>query len=485
MRATLRKDLPIDLSHRHTSIANGMKQPFSHAKQYIAQLKHIEQQISQNQLQEAALELNSLARTAANDPRLFLLGSRLAEAARNPTGMLEAARKAHQLAPQWPIATLHLAAVLASRGEAGEAGEAVEALAMAEHAVRQATQMPVDSDLLTKAAAVAQRLNQHLLAMQWLRQAEKASPDDLNIRYKIGLTLVYAGESASAVEIFTDILRHRPADPALLIARMQAYLGTQQTEQAIRDGEVLLGMEPESEVYQFYLDIARGITPKTQPVSVVVGLFDGYAARFDRHLVVQLHYKLPRDVAQLIGQWHPDRKGDVLDLGCGTGLLGACLGPIEGVLVGVDLSGEMIEHASRHGVYDSFHRVNLLDALQATPENLYHVITALDVLGYVGSLDIVIPNAHRILVPGGRFVFSCEAGVDGGADYALPTNYRYTHQRSYVQHLLEEAGFEDIEIEDRVLRFEAGEPVSGFLVTARKPPAIERKTARKRMVKSD
>src|ERR1035437_8699437 len=140
-------------------ITDGMQTPYSHAEPYLAQLKNIEQQIKQNQLQEAALQLNLLVKTNAHDPRLFLLGSRLAEAARNPDGMLVAARKAHQLAPQWPVATIHLAAVLASRGAAEEA------MALAEQAIqpakKQATSPSTDSELLIKAATVAHRLNLH------------------------------------------------------------------------------------------------------------------------------------------------------------------------------------------------------------------------------------------------------------------------------------------------------------------------------------
>ena len=467
--------MPLDLAQRHLTIADGMKKSYLNTAQYLVQLKSIELQINQNQLQEAAQQLNQLVAIAAHDPRLFLLGSCLAEAARNPGGMLVAARKAHELAPQWPVATIHLAAVLASRGEADEA------MALAEQAIqpakKQATSPSTDSELLIKAATVAHRLNLHPQALQWLRQAEQISPDDPSIRYKIGLTLTRSGDPASAINIFTDLLQQEPSNPALLNARMQAYLRAQQTPQAIRDGETLLTMEPANEEYQFYLDVAHGLSPKTLPVALVSGLFDDYAARFDHHIVVQLQYKLPRDVAKMISQWHPDRKGDVLDLGCGTGLLGVCLGPIAGVLVGVDLSGAMIEQAKRHHVYDSFHQVNLVDALQATPSELYHVITALDVLIYVGRLDAVIPNAYRILLPGGRFVFSCETGADGEPDYALQSSYRYTHQLSYVQRLLQEAGFEDMAVEERVLRFEGDQPVQSFLVTARKAPPKVKKSA--------
>lgn len=457
-----------------------MKNPYSRADAFIAQLKHIEQHINRNQLQEAAQQLNRLAKTASHDPRLFLLGSRLAQAAQNPDGMLQAARKAHQLAPQWTAATLHLASVLASRDETEEA------MALATQAIEQATaQAVLDVEGLCAAVTLAQYLGQHAQALAWLRQADQLNPTDTSTRYKIGLTLSASGDHAGAIEVFTGLLGELPDNPSVLSARLQAALRSKQLALAVQDGEALVALDPTNAEYAFYLAVARGKTPPTQPASMVMNLFNGNAEQFDRQWVVQLQYKLPRDVAQMIQAWHPDRKGDVLDLGCGTGLLGACLGPIEGVLVGVDLSDQMIAQAARHNVYDSFHRVNVLDALQATPADLYHVITALDVLIYVGSLDAVIPNAHRILLPGGRFVFSCEAGADGAADYALQLAYRYTHQRSYVQRLLAAAGFKDIEMEDRVLRYEAGQPVQGFLVTARKAPVAAKKApARKRVVKS-
>jgi len=454
-----------------------MKKPFSNSDQYHAQLRAIEQQISQNRLQEAALQLNLLVKSNSHDPRLFLLGSRLAEAAHNTDGMLEAARKAHQLAPEWPIATIHLASVLAIRGEAKEA------MAMAEQAIQHidshATQSNIEAELLTRAAAVARRLNLHQQGLQWLRRAEQISPGDLTTRHEIARSLIYSNDPVGAIDILDDLLRQLPNNPDLLSDRLRACLKAKMTEQAIRDGEFLVALDPSNDLYQFYLDIARGITPKTQPVSLITGMFDSYAARFDHDLVVQLKYKLPRDVAQMISQWHPDRKVDVLDLGCGTGLLGACLGRINGALIGVDLSQEMIEKAAAHNVYDRFHRVNILDALEATPSDHYDIITALDVLIYVGNLDAVIPNAYRILLTGGRFVFSCEAGAAGEADYALQSTFRYTHQRSHVQHLLQEAGFGDIDIQDRVLRHESGEPVQGFLVTARKQAETTRTKARR------
>lgn len=461
-----------------------MKNPFSHDEVFIAQLKSIELQINQNQLQEAAQQLNLLAKTSSHDPRLFLLGSHLAGASRNSDGMLEAARHAHSLAPQWPVATMHLASVQASRDQV------LEAMALAEQALAQAaSQSGDDIELLAKAASIAQRVFRYDAALKWLHQAEKLNPGDIVIRQQIGRTLSSNGDHAGAIAIYSDMLLQLPHQPSLLLDRLGACLAANQREQAVSDGEALTALDPNNEEYRFYLAIARGETPKTQPVSIIQRLFDGSAAHFDRHLLLLLKYKLPEDVAKLIHQWHPDRKGDVLDLGCGTGLLGAHLGSIEGVLVGVDVSPQMIEQAKLRGVYDRFHSVNLLDALQATPASLYHVITALDVLNYIGDLSNVIPSAHRILVPGGHFVFSCESGTDSNGDsnsnYALQSTYRFTHQRSYVLQLMQEAGFADITVEDRVLRKERGQPVRGFLVTASKPAqAVENAVRRSSKKKS-
>jgi predicted TPR repeat methyltransferase len=248
---------------------------------------------------------------------------------------------------------------------------------------------------------------------------------------------------------------------------------------AVQDAQALLAIEPANEEHEFYLAIAQGETPQTQPATVISHLFNDLAPHYDEIWSEALGYTLAHDVAKLINSWHPVRDADVLDLGCGTGQLGAAMGRIDGVMVGVDLSQAMLERATQRKVYDSFHQVNLLDALQATPESLYHIIAALDVFNYVGNLDAAIPNALRILVPGGRLVFSCETGANDGASYTMNNTYRYSHQRSYVQGLLKKAGFKDIELHDRVLRRESDEPVHGFLVMAAKAPLAAKKPARK------
>ena len=449
-----------------TSLSNDAK--------YIAKLQLVEQQIAGNELQLAALGLNALMKTQAHDPRVYLLGSCMARAANNGQGEFQLAVKAHHLAPQWAPASIHLATVLVG------VGQNQEALVMAEQAVQQATSLADQSELLMKAVAVGHQIGDRQRTLGWLRQADALQPGVVATRYKLALTLTATGDFDQAVDILTQELLSHPSQTALLAARFNACLGSQRTEQGLYDALALVALEPDNQTYAFFLAFARGENPAALPTALMTQHFDEFAGTFDQHLVVELKYKLPRDVAQMIHAWHPDKKVDVLDLGCGTGLLGACLGAMEGVLVGVDLSTEMIRQAHRHGVYHRFHQVNLLDALQATPADHYHVITALDVLVYIGQLDSAFANAFRVLLPGGRFVFSCELDSNDDLDFALQRTLRYTHSRRYIDRVLQQAGFTDINIEQRVIRQGVDGPVTGLLVAATKPmPPLPTKASRK------
>jgi predicted TPR repeat methyltransferase len=432
-------------------------------QEHVKQLQYIERVIGENRLTDAARMLNTLAKTAPQDPRIFLLGSLMAEAANNLDGMLTAAKKAVDLAPGWPVASIRLAGVYSAKGQAGLAVQT------AEQAIFEATQdNSLTTEYLTRASAIAVKCQHYPQAALWAEQASAMAPDSPHLKHLMAEALAYNGQYEEAVALYTELLTQEPDNTDFLHDRLLAYINTAQTALAQQDAERLVALAPDNETFTYYASMLKGETPATQPASVVTRLFDTSAAQFDQHLVGSLQYTLPQDVAQWILDWYPDKKVDVLDLGCGTGLLGAGLGPIKGVIVGVDLSTKMIEKAAQRGVYAQFNQVNVLDALQATPESHYDVITALDVLIYVGDLSTVIPNAHRILTPGGRFVFSCEAAPKKVKTFALQATQRFVHQQDHVNKLLKAAGFTQIQMETRALRLEAGEPVQGFVVTAQK-----------------
>jgi predicted TPR repeat methyltransferase len=418
--------------------------------------------ITTGRLKDAALKLNKELKAAPGEPRIFLMGMRLAEAAGNPAGAQEAARRAVKAAPDWPVAVTELAFLLARQNEFQEA------IGFAERAVQLDGNNP---EVLARVIDIAHRAQHYELAIAWLQRSTAISRDNVAIKLLLARDWRLTGKHDKALAIYDQLLESRPSDALALMGRAQTALAIGNLASALIDCEALLALHPDDEEVQFYLELARGKTPKKQPAQMVRSLYDGFAPLFDQHVVAGLKYKLPREVARMIIERYPDRTLNVLDLGCGTGLLGACLGRIQGALVGVDLSQPMIDQATRHGVYDRFHNVDLMDALEATPESLYDVIAALDVFVYAGDMTRAIPDAYRILRSGGHFIFSCEQALEDEADLVLRPTQRYAHKASHIEAMCRAAGFDPVTIEAASLGLENNVPIEGFLVIARKPGA--------------
>lgn len=422
-------------------------------------LQTVQHLITSGKLTEAADRLNAVVKSAPRDPRVYLLGMRLGEASGNPQRAEEAARKAYELGPTWPVAVTEYAALLARLGRFDDA------LNLGQRAV---SLDPRDVQVLARMADVAQDAQRFDLALQWQSQLAELMPQNAGVRLLIATNLRRLTRNDEAIQRYDELIAVQPQNNAALLGRAQAHHAKGDEAAALKDCETLLEREPDNKEYLFLKTLAMGQTPASQPDAVVKGLFDPIAHTFDEHLVIGLKYKLPKQVAEIIKARYPDLKLNVLDLGCGTGLLGACLGRIDGYLIGVDLSQQMTAQAIRHNVYDRFHLVNVLDALAETPAALYDVVAALDVFIYVGDLSAAIPDAFKVLRAGGNFIFSCETATEDEADLVLRPTGRYAHKRSHVEALCRAAGFADITVQACDLRIEQDQPIAGFLVIAKK-----------------
>ncbi|CAN7171098.1 tetratricopeptide repeat protein [Acidovorax sp. LjRoot117] len=425
-------------------------------------LKHLtkaREQIAKGDLKNAALTLNKANAAWPQDARVYMLGGLLAEKAGNVPGAFDALRKAVAMAPAWGPGLLELALLLARQNQFQEAVETAEKVAAIE---------PHNLQVLAGVVDIAHRSGNLDMAVRHLRRGLDLVPGDIALHRLLARDLSELGQHEESTSLWTVLVEHNPEDRQALVGRVQARIAAGQHAEAQKDTKALLTLAPENQVYQYYDQIARGETPAEYPADLTRPLFDGMAEFYDMHMVRGLNYQLPKQVSDQILARHPDKKINVLDLGCGTGLLGVCLGRLDGALVGVDLSLKMIEQAGRHNVYDRFHTVNLHDALRQTPDSLYQVIAALDVFIYAGDISQAVPNAFRVLADEGELIFSCELADEAGPDLALLPSGRYAHKRSHVEALCKSAGFTRIEIEETVLRHENQQPVAGFIVTAYK-----------------
>lgn len=216
----------------------------------------------------------------------------------------------------------------------------------------------------------------------------------------------------------------------------------------------------------------EGKAPERASDGYVQQVFDSFAESFDSKLQA-LGYRAPELVVQALraAVGEPKAALDVCDAGVGTGLCGAGLKPWARSLVGCDLSVGMLKRATALRLYDKLHQAELTHYLQTQPDSFDAVVSA-DTLCYFGAIEGAAAAAWRSLRAGGWLIFTVEALPESSEQpHLLQPNGRYAHARAYVEEVLTRAGFTDLRILPDTLRMEAGEPVRGWVVSARRAAA--------------
>ena len=200
--------------------------------------------------------------------------------------------------------------------------------------------------------------------------------------------------------------------------------------------------------------------PPAPPAGYVADLFDRYADDFSSHLS-QLDYRAPDILVKAAMGCLSHPWSHVLDLGCGTGLVGQCLQGNSLHVDGVDLSPAMIEKARARGLYDQLMVADLETALaEAGPR--YDLILAADTLVYLGDLRGVFNGVRARLAPEGYFLFTTEA--KSGDGFELGPKRRWRHSDAYLRATAQAAGLSLAGLVAATPRFEANQPVEGFAV---------------------
>ncbi|CAN7154470.1 methyltransferase [Rhizobium sp. LjRoot258] len=214
------------------------------------------------------------------------------------------------------------------------------------------------------------------------------------------------------------------------------------------------------------------MTPDQPPSSYVERLFDDYADRFETSLVEKLDYSVPGKLAALVtatGRHYTL----AVDLGCGTGLLGLEIRDRVARLEGFDLSQNMLAKAAEKHVYDYLEQADLSLAPEATglfakgARHRADLVTAADVLMYLGNLESVFAAVSALVVPGADFAFSVE-DAGGGDGFHLAPSLRYSHSEAYVRALCARYGLDVSAISKTAIRKDGANIISGILFLTHK-----------------
>ncbi len=285
--------------------------------------------------------------------------------------------------------------------------------------------------------------------------------------FNLGNLHAARGRDQDAVVAYERALELRPGYTRAFANLGYTFQKLGKFERALEVYRAILAEDPNDAEAAHMLSALSGQTPDRADPGYVAKFFDDYAVRFESVLVNELAYDTPRAIAEaaasvLAGTGRFER---VLDLGCGTGLSGRALRAFCDVLVGVDLSEKMLERAKLAGGYDELQCADLLSYLEGSTTT-FDLVTAADVLNYLGDLSAVFGGVALRLSDNGVFVFSTEVGSVEG--FALDRTGRFLHERAYVEATAREAGFLIVSCEERTLRLERGEPVRGNLFVLRR-----------------
>ena len=303
------------------------------------------------------------------------------------------------------------------------------------------------------------------------RTAIELDPGHADAYTNLGILLNGLKRAEEAVACFCKAITLRPRHPDARRLLALAYCTLGDVDAAAGIFDEWLDEEPDSPVALHMRAACTGRdVPARASSAFVEQTFDGFAASFESKLQ-KLSYRAPALVAAMLedASLEPGAGLDVLDAGCGTGLCGPLIVPYAARLVGVDLSGGMLAHARDKGVYHTLVRAELTGFLR-DHSGAFDLIVSADTLVYFGPLDEVFACAAHALRPGGLLVCTLEALAAGGdaADHRLELHGRYSHAEPYVERVLGSAGLR-AEIAHAELRLEAGIPVAGLVIRARKP----------------
>ena len=132
-------------------------------------------------------------------------------------------------------------------------------------------------------------------------------------------------------------------------------------------------------------------------------VYRNWADTYDEDLIGEFGYVAPEEAVRKLTKFLPDRDSLILDLGCGTGLVGRLLkNEGYGTIDGIDLSPEMLEKARSLGVYRSLFE----EDLSVNPElpRIYGAVICVGVFSHKPDQPDLAGKQLSCLLPGGLMV---------------------------------------------------------------------------------
>ncbi len=325
---------------------------------------------------------------------------------------------------------------------------------------------PADYQSWSGRGAIAKSRKDDAMAIACFQRAIQCNPHNFHAYYLLGVCLQQGKQLQEAEPFLRKAIEMKPDFlPAQVELGLNLY-NTGRKQEALSYIETALAQDPKNASFLHMRAGIVGENPENAPADYVSELFDGYADMFEHHLVSGLDYHIPDKAKAALSelmQQSGDTRTDLalLDLGCGTGLGAVALQGITGWRVGVDLSAKMVEKAKEKNIYDTLAVADVVEYLSGSRRN-FDLITAFDVVVYIGNLEPLFAGVAQKLNEHGYFSLSVEAADDKESFSLLPSG-RYGHAAAYIEQLAAHCGLRTACKQSTPIRSENYEPIPGYL----------------------
>jgi predicted TPR repeat methyltransferase len=304
-------------------------------------------------------------------------------------------------------------------------------------------------------------------------KALEIDPFYVAARMNLGLSLVGQGKVAEALEHAVTLTHatSAPGFPVKLFGILLARVGC--PEGAKECFEQYLAKNPgDKDGVALLLAAVGGALPDRVSDQQIGQIYLNRAEHWDQGTAGPTGYQGHKLVALTMQALTSQATAlDIVDAGCGTGLVGVLLREKARRLVGIDLSAPMLEKARDKKTYDELHRRDLVDYLANNPESC-DVITSAATLIHFGDLGPVLDAAARCLRAEGFFIFTLfpnddADGVAAGTLDGFAQGGCFRHGRNYVARTAEQYGFQVESIRAEAHEYVRKQPVTGLVVALR------------------
>lgn len=323
----------------------------------------------------------------------------------------------------------------------------------AENLYRQAIDIaPKNFDAHLNLANLLFNQNRKSEALDEYRNAVIINPQSSVLKRNLAMLLREEGEYQESLGLLFDTLNQDDSDrTSINIAETLTLLSQKDKETALKIAENWLHSMPDNIFAKHTLSALKGEKIEDNKV-YTEHLFDTFADNYNE-VLRRINYSAPLRIAELIR----NIKGTVIDLGCGSGLVGLACRDFQQEFIGVDISAKMLAEAQKTGRYREIIKSDILEYLKTKPKA--DLLVAADVLCYLADL-----KEFFILAKGYKLCFSVEA-LENSENFALLPSGRCAHNKRYIKRLLAENGFENIKYYEETIRYENGLPIKGYIFT--------------------